>query len=84
MEWEIDLEIDPIVCMCAILYVNSVELRQGTVIKFLSHNEQVTGVVYKNKDGSTSEARGNLTILCDGCYSMLRQSLSFGECKVRV
>ncbi|KAL6762302.1 SE-domain-containing protein [Haematococcus lacustris] len=41
----------------------------------------VTGVAYKDKDGSERQARAHLTIVCDGMYSNLRKRLTNAEIK---
>lgn len=54
----------------------AVTLRQGTVTQLLRSGEDcVTGVVYRSDCGDTLEARAPLTVVADGCFSILRKPL---------
>lgn len=55
--------------------VDTVELRQGTVLSLIEGPDRVHGVVYK-ADNTEHEARAPLTIVCDGCFSNLRQTFT--------
>ncbi|KAJ8769373.1 hypothetical protein K2173_002577 [Erythroxylum novogranatense] len=53
----------------------NVLLEQGTVTCLLEENGTVKGVQYKIKDGKEIRAYAPLTIVCDGCFSKMRQNL---------
>ena len=54
----------------------SVKLEQGSVTTLIEEKGIVKGVIYKNKAGEEMRAYAPLTIVCDGCFSNLRKSLS--------
>ncbi|KAJ7958296.1 Squalene monooxygenase [Quillaja saponaria] len=49
--------------------------QQGTVTSLLEEKGAIKGVQYNSKDGQEMTAYAPLTIVCDGCFSNLRQSL---------
>ncbi|KAK4260218.1 hypothetical protein QN277_003362 [Acacia crassicarpa] len=53
----------------------NVRMEQGNVTSLLEENGTVKGVQYRTKDGVEHKAYAPLTIVCDGCFSNLRQSL---------
>ncbi|KAH6823602.1 oxidoreductase family protein [Perilla frutescens var. hirtella] len=57
-------------------YFYSVRLEQGTVTRLIEEEGTVKGVQYKTKKGEEITAYAPLTIVCDGCFSNLRRSLS--------
>ncbi|XP_058221352.1 squalene monooxygenase SE2-like isoform X2 [Rhododendron vialii] len=59
--------------------LTNVRLEQGTVTSLLEEKGTIKGVQYKNKNGEEVSAYAPLTIVCDGCFSNLRKSLSNGE-----
>uniref|UniRef100_A0A5B6Z696 Squalene monooxygenase n=1 Tax=Davidia involucrata TaxID=16924 RepID=A0A5B6Z696_DAVIN len=54
----------------------NVKLEQGTVTSLLEEKGTIKGVQYKTKNGQEITAYAPLTIVCDGCFSNLRRSLS--------
>ncbi|KAM1018372.1 hypothetical protein FF1_039866 [Malus domestica] len=54
----------------------NVKLEQGTVTTLLEEKGTVKGVMYKNKAGEEMRTYAPLTIVCDGCFSNLRRSIS--------
>ncbi|KAB2594820.1 squalene monooxygenase-like [Pyrus ussuriensis x Pyrus communis] len=54
----------------------NVKLEQGTVTTLLEEKGTVKGVMYKNKAGKEMRTYAPLTIVCDGCFSNLRRSIS--------
>lgn len=56
-------------------FLFSIRLEQGTVTSLIEHDGTIKGVQYKNKTGEELTAYAPLTIVCDGCFSNLRQSL---------
>ncbi|XP_061989952.1 squalene monooxygenase SE1-like [Rosa rugosa] len=54
----------------------NVKLEQGSVTTLIEEKGIVKGVIYKNKAGEELRAYAPLTIVCDGCFSNLRKSLS--------
>ncbi|XP_043816633.1 squalene monooxygenase SE1-like [Manihot esculenta] len=56
--------------------LTNVRLEQGTVTSLLEANGTIKGVQYKTKTGQELAASAPLTIVCDGCFSNLRRSLS--------
>ncbi|KAL2322403.1 hypothetical protein Fmac_026782 [Flemingia macrophylla] len=55
--------------------LENVRMEQGTVTSLLKQDNKVIGVQYKTKDGRELKAHAPLTVVCDGCFSNLRQSL---------
>jgi squalene monooxygenase len=55
--------------------LETVDLRQGTVLSLIEEDGTVKGVRYKNEDGEKVEALAPLTFVCDGCFSNLRRNL---------
>ncbi|KAL2322408.1 hypothetical protein Fmac_026787 [Flemingia macrophylla] len=59
--------------------LENVRMEQGTVTTLLKQDNKtvitVIGVQYKTKDGQEHKAYAPLTVVCDGCFSNLRQSL---------
>ncbi|CBI25077.3 hypothetical protein VitviT2T_003805 [Vitis vinifera] len=55
--------------------ISSVRLEQGTVTSLIEQDGTIKGVQYKNKAGEVLTAYAPFTIVCDGCFSNLRQSL---------
>lgn len=55
-----------------------VVLKQATVSKLIEDEHSVKGVEYRVGEAgeSTSQVFAPLTIVCDGCFSRLRKSLS--------
>lgn len=53
-------------------------LKQATVTKLIEDDNTVKGVEFRSGEGgeSTSQVFAPLTIVCDGCFSRLRKSLS--------
>ncbi|KAH6786356.1 oxidoreductase family protein [Perilla frutescens var. hirtella] len=49
---------------------------KGTVTSLINEEGTVKGVQYKTKNGEQINAYAPLTIVCDGCFSNLRRSLS--------
>jgi squalene monooxygenase len=58
--------------------VGRVVLKQATVTKLIEDDNTVKGVEFRSGEGgeSTSRVFAPLTIVCDGCFSRLRKSLS--------
>lgn len=54
----------------------NVTLIQGNVTELIEQNEAVIGVRYVTEDGSTHAQTANLTLVCDGPMSILREELS--------
>ncbi|KAM1229596.1 hypothetical protein PS2_039608 [Malus domestica] len=54
----------------------NVKLEQGTVTTLLEEKSTIKGVMYKNKTGEEMRTYAPLTIVCDGCFSNLRCSIS--------
>ncbi|KAL2322343.1 hypothetical protein Fmac_026722 [Flemingia macrophylla] len=63
--------------------LENVRMEQGTVTSLLKqNNETVIGVKYKTKDGQELTAHAPLTVVCDGCFSNLRQFLCHSKVEV--
>ncbi|KAK9001555.1 hypothetical protein V6N11_083337 [Hibiscus sabdariffa] len=62
--------------------LHNVSLEQGTVTSLIEDNGTVKGVHYKDKTGRLLTARAPLTVVCDGCFSNLRRSLTNPEVDV--
>ncbi|KAM5569778.1 squalene monooxygenase SE1-like [Rosa sericea] len=56
--------------------LSNVKLEQGTVTTLIEEKGTIKGVIYKNKAGEELRTYAPLTIVCDGCFSNLRKSLS--------
>ncbi|KAM5569777.1 squalene monooxygenase SE1 [Rosa sericea] len=56
--------------------LSNVKLEQGSVTTLIEEKGIVKGVIYKNKAGEELRTYAPLTIVCDGCFSNLRKSLS--------
>ncbi|KAE8664654.1 Squalene epoxidase 1 [Hibiscus syriacus] len=56
--------------------LHNVSQEQGTVTSLVEENGTVKGVHYKDKSGRLLTAYAPLTVVCDGCFSNLRRSLS--------
>ncbi|PRQ22097.1 putative squalene monooxygenase [Rosa chinensis] len=56
--------------------LSNVKLEQGSVTTLIEEKGIVKGVIYKNKAGEEMRIYAPLTIVCDGCFSNLRKSLS--------
>ncbi|KAL6211881.1 hypothetical protein ACLB2K_017104 [Fragaria x ananassa] len=56
--------------------LSNVKLEQGSVTTLIEEKGIVKGVIYKNKAGEEMRTYAPLTIVCDGCFSNLRKSLS--------
>ncbi|XP_040374698.1 squalene monooxygenase SE1 [Rosa chinensis] len=56
--------------------LSNVKLEQGSVTTLIEEKGIVKGVIYKNKAGEEMKAYAPLTIVCDSCFSNLRNSLS--------
>ncbi|KAJ0044371.1 hypothetical protein Pint_04733 [Pistacia integerrima] len=55
---------------------NCVRLGQGSVTSLIEEEGIIKGVTYKTKTGQELTAYAPLTVVCDGCCSNLRRSLS--------
>ncbi|KAL2322420.1 hypothetical protein Fmac_026799 [Flemingia macrophylla] len=63
--------------------LENVRMEQGTVTSLLKQdNKSIIGVQYKTKDGQELKAYAPLTVVCDGGFSKLRQSLCHPKVKV--
>ncbi|KAK9061916.1 hypothetical protein SSX86_019100 [Deinandra increscens subsp. villosa] len=58
----------------------NVKLEQGTVTSLVEDEGTIRGVQYKTKSGEVMQVFAPLTVVCDGCFSNLRNSL----CKPQV
>ncbi|KAL6193872.1 hypothetical protein ACLB2K_034956 [Fragaria x ananassa] len=56
--------------------LSNVKLEQGSVTTLIEEKGIIKGVIYKNKAGEEMRTYAPLTIVCDGCFSNLRKSLS--------
>ncbi|PRQ56521.1 putative squalene monooxygenase [Rosa chinensis] len=56
--------------------LSNVKLEQGSVTTLIEEKGIVKGVIYKNKAGEELRTYAPLTVVCDGCFSNLRKSLS--------
>ncbi|KAB2594819.1 squalene monooxygenase-like [Pyrus ussuriensis x Pyrus communis] len=54
----------------------NVKLEQGTVTTLIEEKGTIKGVMYKKKAGEEMRTYAPLTIVCDGCFSNLRRSIS--------
>lgn len=55
---------------------DNVTLIQGNVTEIIEENKRIIGVCYTKEDGTTHTQYANLTIVCDGPMSILRNKLS--------
>ncbi|KAJ0046096.1 hypothetical protein Pint_04745 [Pistacia integerrima] len=55
---------------------SNVRLEQGTVTSLIEEKGIIKGVTYKTKTGQELTTYAPLTVVCDGCCSNLRRSLS--------
>ncbi|KAL2322345.1 hypothetical protein Fmac_026724 [Flemingia macrophylla] len=63
--------------------LENVRMEQGTVTSLVKQNNKtVIGVQYKTKDGQELTAYAPLTVVCDGGFSTLRQSLCHTKVEV--
>ncbi|KAH6823605.1 oxidoreductase family protein [Perilla frutescens var. hirtella] len=56
--------------------LSNVRLEQGTVTSLIEEDGTIKGVHYKTDKGEQITAYAPLTLVCDGCFSNLRRSLS--------
>ncbi|XP_031264408.1 squalene monooxygenase SE1-like [Pistacia vera] len=56
--------------------LSNVRLEQGTVTSLIEEEGIIKGVTYKTKTGQELTIYATLTVVCDGCCSNLRRSLS--------
>ncbi|XP_031251366.1 squalene monooxygenase SE1-like [Pistacia vera] len=56
--------------------LSNVRLEQGSVTSLIEEEGIIKGVTYKTKTGQELTAYSPLTVVCDGCCSNLRRSLS--------
>ncbi|KAJ0044370.1 hypothetical protein Pint_04732 [Pistacia integerrima] len=56
--------------------LSNVRLEQGTVTSLIEEEGIIKGVTYKTKTGQQLTIYATLTVVCDGCCSNLRRSLS--------
>ncbi|XP_044474159.1 squalene monooxygenase SE1-like [Mangifera indica] len=56
--------------------LSNVSLEQGTVTSLIEEEGTVKGVTYRNKTGQELTTYAPLTVVCDGCCSNFRRSLS--------
>ncbi|PRQ56520.1 putative squalene monooxygenase [Rosa chinensis] len=56
--------------------LSNVKLEQGSVTTLIEEKGIVKRMIYKNKAGEEMRTYAPLTIVCDGCLSYLRKSLS--------
>ncbi|XP_010454706.1 PREDICTED: squalene epoxidase 5 [Camelina sativa] len=62
--------------------LSNVRLEEGTVRSLIEEKGVIKGVTYKNSAGEETTALAPLTVVCDGCYSNLRRSLSDNNAEV--
>ncbi|KAL1226169.1 Squalene epoxidase 5 [Cardamine amara subsp. amara] len=62
--------------------LHNVRLEEGTVKSLIEEKGVIKGVTYRNKAGEETTAFAPLTVVCDGCYSNLRRSLTDKNAKV--
>ncbi len=55
---------------------DNVTLVQGNVTEFIESKNRITGVYYTKEDGTKQKQLADLTIVCDGPMSILRNKLS--------
>ncbi|KFK23559.1 hypothetical protein AALP_AAs41881U000500 [Arabis alpina] len=60
----------------------NVRMEEGTVKSLIEEKGVIKGVTYKNGAGEDTTAFAPLTVVCDGCYSNLRRSLTDNNAEI--